>query len=358
MNPSNLKTTKLNSSEKYATPEEFTLKDGTPRPVLGYIDLLYGTIIMMLYVPCLCVMMQKENIRLSCFKIMFLLGFIDLCAIGVNSVTTGILLIEGAVYCSHPNAIFIAGSLGLGLWCAACLICLILVLNRVLDILFPTLVKKYFSGSRTTMVLMIPVAYGLYFIFLTPPLLFTSKYQAWFFDPFIYADKTLEYQNYPHTANNLFIVVATCALYGYFCAAIAKQFRKRVESTNKRSHSQIFLQSTLICLVNFVAAMVYVYMQFFPVADFVIVIGHISWQLGHGCPAFIYLFMNTTIRSGVSRMFRLKRSHVHTKSTTTVSMIGQHGHGHGHAPQLIPARFINFIFRHHSPLTLNFSLVQ
>ncbi|UMM33625.1 hypothetical protein L5515_007031 [Caenorhabditis briggsae] len=229
----------FNCSEKYATPEEFTLKDGTPRPVLGYIDLLYGTIIMMLYVPCLCVMMQKENIRLSCFKIMFLLGFIDLCAIGVNSVTTGILLIEGAVYCSHPNAIFIAGSLGLGLWCAACLICLILVLNRVLDILFPTLVKKYFSGSRTTMVLMIPVAYGLYFIFLTPPLLFTSKYQAWFFDPFIYADKTLEYQNYPHTANNLFIVVATCALYGYFCAAIAKQFRKRVESTNKRSHSQV-----------------------------------------------------------------------------------------------------------------------
>ncbi|CAL2044320.1 hypothetical protein CAEBREN_26412 [Caenorhabditis brenneri] len=318
----------FNCSDKYATPEEFTEKDGTPRPILGYIDLLYGVIIMLLYVPCLVVMLQKENIRLSCFKIMFLLGFVDLCAIGVNSVTTGILLIEGAVYCSHPVPIFVTGALGLGLWCSACMICLILVLNRVLDILFPTLVKKYFSGSRTTMVLMIPVLYGLYFCFFTPPLLFTSKYQAWFFDPFIYADKTLEYQNYPHTANNLFIVVATCMLYGYFCAAIAKQFRKRVESTNKRSHTQIFLQSTLICLVNFVAAMIYVYMQFFPVADFVIVIGHISWQLGHGCPAFIYLFMNTTIRSGVSRIFRLKRPHVHTKTTTTVSMVGQPGHHH------------------------------
>nr|pir hypothetical protein F36H9.6 - Caenorhabditis elegans [Caenorhabditis elegans] len=267
---------------------------------------MYGVIIMLLYVPCLTVMLKKENIRLSCFKIMFLLGFVDLCAIGVNSVTTGILLIEGAVYCSHPLTIFIAGALGLGFWCSACMICLLLVLNRVLDILFPTLVKKYFSGSRTTMVLMIPVCYGLYFAFFTPPLLFTSKYQAWFFDPFIYENKTLEYQNFPHTANNLFIVVATCALYGYFCAAIAKQFRKRVESTNKKSHTQIFLQSTLICMVNFVAAMIYVYMQFFPVADFVIVIGHISWQLGHGCPAFIYLFMNTTIRSGVSKLFRIK----------------------------------------------------
>lgn len=103
--------------------------------------------------------------------------------------TTGILLIEGAVYCSHPLTIFIAGALGLGFWCSACMICLLLVLNRVLDILFPTLVKKYFSGSRTTMVLMIPVCYGLYFAFFTPPLLFTSKYQAWFFDPFIYESK-------------------------------------------------------------------------------------------------------------------------------------------------------------------------
>uniref|UniRef100_A0A8R1DU66 Uncharacterized protein n=2 Tax=Caenorhabditis japonica TaxID=281687 RepID=A0A8R1DU66_CAEJA len=293
----------FNCTDKYATPEEWTKNEGTPRPILGYIDLIYGLVIMVLYIPCLLVMLKKENIRLSCFKIMFLLGFVDLCAIGVNSVSNGIFLVEGAVYCSHPTLIFVVGAFGLGLWCAACLICLILVLNRILDILFPTLVKKYFSGSRTLLVLMVPVIYGVYFTMLTPPLLFTSKYQAWFFDPFIYENKTLEYQNYPHTANNLFIVVATCMLYGYFCAAISKQFRKRLESTNKKSHTQIFLQSTLICLVNFIAAMIYVYMQFFPVADFVIVIGHISWQLGHGCPAFIYLFMNTTIRSGVSKFF-------------------------------------------------------
>ncbi|CCD70649.2 Serpentine Receptor, class T [Caenorhabditis elegans] len=318
----------FNCNDKYPTPEMWTEMEGTPHPILGYIDLLYGVIIMILYIPCLVVMLQKENIRLSCFKIMFLLGFVDLCAIAVNSVTTGVLMIEGAVYCSHPKTIFIAGALGLGFWCSACLICLILVLNRVLDILFPTLVKKYFSGSRTTCVLLIPIAYGLYFTILTPPLLFTSRYQAWFFDPFIYQNKTLEYQNYPHTANNLFIVVATCALYGYFCAAISKQFRKRLESTNKKSHAQIFLQSTLICMANFIAAMVYVYMQFFPVADFVIVIGHMSWQLGHGCPAIIYLFMNTTIRSGVSKIFRFKKP-INTRTTTTVSVVG-HGHQHHH----------------------------
>ncbi|CAI2355222.1 unnamed protein product [Caenorhabditis sp. 36 PRJEB53466] len=321
----------FNCSAKYATPKEWTEKEGTPRPILGYIDLLYGFTIVTVYIPCLSVMLQRENIRLSCFKIMFLLGFVDLCAIGVNSIATGFLLVEGAVYCSHPTVIFVTGAFGLGLWCAACMICLILVLNRVLDILFPTLVKKYFSGSRTAGVLVVPVLYGFFFIFLTPPLLFTSRYQAWFFDPFIFEGKTLEYQNYPHTANNLFIVVATCLLYGYFCAAIAKQFRKRLESTHRKSHAQIFLQSTLICLVNFIAAMIYVYMQFFPVADFVIVIGHISWQLGHGCPAFIYLFMNTTIRSGVARIFRIKKGHgVHTRTTTTVSIIGQPGHHHHH----------------------------
>ncbi|CCD70648.2 7TM_GPCR_Srx domain-containing protein [Caenorhabditis elegans] len=81
-------------------------------------------------------------------------------------------------------------------------------------------------------------------------------------------------------------------------------------------------------MANFIAAMVYVYMQFFPVADFVIVIGHMSWQLGHGCPAIIYLFMNTTIRSGVSKIFRFKKP-INTRTTTTVSVVG-HGHQHHH----------------------------
>lgn len=105
-------------------------------------------------------------------------------------------------------------------------------------------------------------------------------------------------------------------------------------------------------MANFIAAMVYVYMQFFPVADFVIVIGHMSWQLGHGCPAIIYLFMNTTIRSGVSKIFRFKvgssfvqvvsmgllsqvysfvefQKPINTRTTTTVSVVG-HGHQHHH----------------------------
>ncbi|CAB3397654.1 unnamed protein product [Caenorhabditis bovis] len=280
-----------------------------------HIDVIYGAFIEIVYLPCLTVMMKKENIRLSCFKIMLLLGIVDMFAIGVNSIETGYFLIEGSVYCSHPTLIFISGALGLGFWCAACLICLILVLNRILDILFPTIVKRYFSGHRTTLVLLIPTLYGLYFVFFTPPLLFTSKFQAWFFDPFIFEGISLQYQNIPHTANNLFIVVATCLLYGYFCSRIAKQFKKNQESNHKRSHTQIFLQSTIICLVNFVAAMVYVYMQFFPVADFIIVIGHISWQLGHGCPAIIYLLMNTTIRKGVFRIFRKKSLLGHLTST-------------------------------------------
>ncbi|CAD6186881.1 unnamed protein product [Caenorhabditis auriculariae] len=290
------------------TSEEWTRLYGVPRSILGHADLLYGIFVELCYLPCMWVMLQKECIRLSCFKIMFLLGLVDMCAIAVNSIETGILLIEGAVYCSHPEMIYITGSIGLGLWCCACLVCLILVINRLFDILYPTLVKTYFAGSRTTLVLLVPITYGIYFTLFTSPLLFTSQYQAWFFDPFIHEGLSMEYQNFPHTANNMFIVVSTCLLYGYFCLALRKQFKRHYESTHQRSNKQveIFLQSTLICMVNFVAAMVYVYMQFFPVPDFVIVIGHISWQLGHGCPALIYLLMNRTIRTGVSKFFKFR----------------------------------------------------
>ncbi|PAV60136.1 hypothetical protein WR25_18499 [Diploscapter pachys] len=253
-------------------------------------------------------MSSRELLRLSCYKIMFLLGIIDMCAIAVNSITTGLLLIEGAVFCSHPTLIFVTGSIGLGAWCTACMICFILVINRLFDILNSSLVKTYFSGYRTCILLIFPFFYGFYFIFFTPPLVFTSQYQAWFFDPFIFENQSSLYQNPLHTANNIIIVVVTCLLYGYLCIALNNKFRDNYFNKSNRSHKSIFIQSTIICMANLIASIIYVVMQFFPVPDWVIIAGHMGWQLGHGCPAIIYITMNRTIRTSVLRLLGFKKN--------------------------------------------------
>ncbi|KAF8355258.1 hypothetical protein PRIPAC_96881, partial [Pristionchus pacificus] len=55
--------------------------------------------------------------------------------------------------------------------------------------------------------------YGLYFAFLTPPILTNSDFNAMFYDPFIGDVPTDVYVNWPHTVNNLLIVLTSAVLY-------------------------------------------------------------------------------------------------------------------------------------------------
>lgn len=95
-----------------------------------------------------------------------------------------------------------------GIWCASCILCLLLVINRILELWKPNLAVIVFQGRVSAcacchphsigfilgptfwFLMTIPLVYGLYFFFFTPPVLFTSRYDSWFFDPFIFENTT------------------------------------------------------------------------------------------------------------------------------------------------------------------------
>ncbi|VDM55377.1 unnamed protein product [Angiostrongylus costaricensis] len=159
-----------------------------------------------------------------------------MAALTVNSLLTGYLWIIGANYCYSPKLVFIAGSMGLGLWCCACMNCLLLAINRFLDVSNKQFKQTLFGKKRTYLVLLLPFIYCLYFILYTPPVLFNSDHMAWFFTTF----------------------------------------------APQSNIENFFIQSSLICLVNLVASVIYVYMQFFYTPPSFVVVGHMGWQLGHG----------------------------------------------------------------------------
>ncbi|PAV62314.1 hypothetical protein WR25_08131 [Diploscapter pachys] len=226
------------------TPEEWAEMNGEKHPISGAFTMAYGIIIVVIYTMCLIVIASKELIHLSCYKIMFLLGVIDLCAI-----------------CA---------------WCTSCMLCLILVINRILDILHPSLGKMYFKGYRTNIVLIFPILYGSYFFFFTPAIVVSSRYQAWFFDPFIFNNSDpMVYANVPNTINNFSIVFLTCFLYGFFCIALYQKARKASSAAGFRSHKS----STLMCMINAVASVIYMIMQFIPVPEWLIIVAEMTWQI-------------------------------------------------------------------------------
>jgi hypothetical protein len=50
----------------------------------------------------------------QCYKIMFVIGVIDMMTLVVNGLMTGYLGYVGAVFCSSPRMIYILGAFGLG----------------------------------------------------------------------------------------------------------------------------------------------------------------------------------------------------------------------------------------------------
>lgn len=143
-----------------------------------------------LFVPCLFVILDNDLFRMSCYKIMFVVGIVDMLALSMNSISTGLLAYQGAVFCTYPVFIYFLGLAGLGLWCCSCFMNILLLVNRTMNIANSSLSRYFFDGYRTYIALLAPIIYGLYFVFFTPTCMFSSRYYAWFYDPFIFPNMT------------------------------------------------------------------------------------------------------------------------------------------------------------------------
>ncbi|TMS34784.1 hypothetical protein L596_002305 [Steinernema carpocapsae] len=262
--------------------------------------------------------MTKPNLmRYSCFKFMLVLGTIDVITVVENALITGYLEIIGGVYCNYPSFIYCTGCVSLGLWCCACMLCIILAVNRCIDMCRPDLTEKIFGGYKTYLWFLLAFCYFFYFLFFTKPLIFSGYFAAWFFDPFVGMDPepNFAFSNFPHTANNVTNIIVLSGTYGFLCILLFKKSRMANSATVSRIQKQIFVQSCSICMLNMTAAVIYVYMQFFSAPPFVIVIGQLTWQAAHGAGSVIYITMNKTIRRGIINMITCKLSQVHRVTT-------------------------------------------
>ncbi|GMT22448.1 hypothetical protein PFISCL1PPCAC_13745, partial [Pristionchus fissidentatus] len=282
-----------NCSRVRPVGDEWTTLAGEPQPLFGYWSMTWGVFCERVYEMKISNPIIYPNFKL--YQIMLWLALIDVVALLCNSVGFGFLLVEGAVFCSRPWIVWTVGCVGLGMWCGACIGCLLLVTYRIFEVM--NMSRRF--ERKTTVCIVLATGYALYFAFLTPPILTNSKYRAMFYDPFIGDVPTEVYVNWPHTANNLLIVLTSASLYIFLCIIlITKQcFSASILISSIYNRSlQIFIQASLICVFNVAASLEYIYMNFFPTPQILIELGHLSWQVSHAVPPFIYLTLNKTIR--------------------------------------------------------------
>ncbi|KAK0401556.1 hypothetical protein QR680_015852 [Steinernema hermaphroditum] len=287
----------VKSDEEWKAAEE-------PNVTLGTLCIAMGVIYAGLYIFCIVVMAKPELRQNSCYKIMMYLGAVDLIALIFNCLTSGILFLDGAVFCNHPNIIYITGCIANGLWANQCFTCVLLAFNRVLDICDRHWIRCLFAGRRTYFWLLLPASYNLLFGFFTPPIMFSSKSGMWMLNAFYKLDVEFEVDvttKVIRLVNNCAMVVSLLVLYTLLSVKLWRS-KPKIGVQKRDCHiSRFQKQAVIICLINVITAFTEV-VQFVDFPMTVTVLSLMIWQASNGAVAFIYLALNRTIRRGVHQM--------------------------------------------------------
>ncbi|KAI1695973.1 serpentine type 7TM GPCR chemoreceptor srt domain-containing protein [Ditylenchus destructor] len=291
--------------------EEIPLEKRTNK-LLGACFIVLFFVFETLYIPCIFAI--RKHINQPCYKFMFAIGITDVICLCINGLLTGYFAMTGAVFCSCPNLIYIAGCFGMALWVMESVSAILLAINRCIEISAPKLGARLYDGHRTWLWISIPLLYSTYFFVFTKPVLFSGLFLSWFFNPHVgYLDDfgTI-YHSIHHFVHNITVLIGLIGLYAVFVivftfktSSYGKSSAYQSQSKSKKIFQKAsFIQVFVISFVNASAAGIYVYMQFFRISDVIIVLGQLFWICAHGIPSVIYLAMNKTIRKECLRMIQ------------------------------------------------------
>ncbi|KAK0401685.1 hypothetical protein QR680_015916 [Steinernema hermaphroditum] len=293
----------------HLTPQEWKEKR-VARVPHGIFSIAFSAVALMLYIPCLRVLKRKDFMQNTCYKIMFYLGIVDVMSQLLDGFLMGYFLIVGALFCDMPHFMFLTGTLTFATWGVQCALCLLLAVNRFVDLCIGRNANEaLFSGSRTNIWCALAACYGIILVFVPPTLVFSSTLGSLFYDPYVGFENITEvdrswYFNPIMGINNIATVSSLFVLYTAMLITITLKSMR--SGGNVHIQISIFYQAALICLLNAVPALEYLYMQFFSAPQWLIAAGHFGWQASNGGPAFIYVFFNKTIQRNVLKMFGMK----------------------------------------------------
>ncbi|KAH7711979.1 Protein SRT-52 [Aphelenchoides avenae] len=276
----------------------------------GALFIALSLVFEVLYVPCaISIWKHREN---SCYKIMLYIAVNDMCCLWICGFLNGYFAFTGAVFCSYPSIIYLAGNIGFTIWISESTAELVLALNRCVAMSSPKWERILFKGSRTWVWLLVPTLYAMYSCWFTIPIVFSGIYMSWFLNPHVgyFDDPQQTYVSALQVGHNYLIIIGFVVTYSAFgillllksakISAAQEHFSNR--ASNSYARKMTFVQVAVISVVHVIGAGIYTYQQFFRVTQEVIYLGQFAWLMIHGIPPVIYLIMNKTIRTDTTRM--------------------------------------------------------
>ncbi|EYC06365.1 hypothetical protein Y032_0076g1023 [Ancylostoma ceylanicum] len=94
-----------------------------------------GVIFVVLYGLCLTGMIRGHLLKIPCYRFMFFNGIVDITDLIVGSLMTAYFHFTGFVFCSNVVVGWISGQLCYSGWCGATFNCVVLALNRAVEMI-------------------------------------------------------------------------------------------------------------------------------------------------------------------------------------------------------------------------------
>ncbi|KAK0406641.1 hypothetical protein QR680_018704 [Steinernema hermaphroditum] len=283
---------------------------GVRQTNIGTFSIVVGVISLSLYLPCLKAMLDPSLWKLSCYKLMFLNGIIDIWGIVTSCFLSGYLGLKGAVFCSYPDFLYIYGAVIIAVWGAQCMTVFLLAFNRCIDFWQMSFLANLFEGRRMYFWWMCPIVYSLVTLFFAASAPYNSISNMWVMDPYfgipgIEADRT-PYENVMMlNINNLLLLIGLTSCYTFLIGSVWYKSRTTGAATMSKFQRQVSIQAFLICSIIYSTGGIYVCFEFFPtlLPQIFMTICFLLWQWGFCGVIMIYMIMNKSLRTGVINFY-------------------------------------------------------
>uniref|UniRef100_A0A0K0E7I6 G-protein coupled receptors family 1 profile domain-containing protein n=1 Tax=Strongyloides stercoralis TaxID=6248 RepID=A0A0K0E7I6_STRER len=276
----------------------------TPNKSIGISLILLSTTFIILYFPFLIIMFKKKYIKNSYYVISIFIGIINLLYITIHGLGSGYLAWYGETYCTKPKIITFIGSFSVSLWGVYCISLLILLFNRCLALYNINLHRTVFKKTNILQRLAVPIIYFIYLVNFTPPLIFSTINNSWYFYPYKDHPKHIN-TNVPTTnlyylLNNYFIVIVITVSI-IFCLLIEigevmanKKTPKLVEVSINFSFFQTIILTVIIYLTS-----IFLIILHFNEGTIPGIIVEIILLSVNGIPSILYLIFNKKLKNDI-----------------------------------------------------------
>uniref|UniRef100_A0AC35TFV6 Serpentine Receptor, class T n=1 Tax=Rhabditophanes sp. KR3021 TaxID=114890 RepID=A0AC35TFV6_9BILA len=291
------------------TNEEWEL-ERNPNLIIGLLYMLIGITFLILYIPAVFILLDRELLTFCCFKILLFLSIIDIFILILSCLVCGYLSIVGQIFCSARIPNYIIGMIAMGLWTLSSATCVLLSINRLLDVHWPEVALFFFEGYKTLGLLTLPIMYSLFFALCVSPAPYSSKSHGFFFDVYHktsvdeFMNERFTYTSILHSLNNYTFIIMTICVYGVLFSMLIYKYKKNDKNfklTNFKKKALI--QCVFVCSLSLISGSIYIYMQYFPTSTFIVIIGQMAWQFNSGISSVIFIFLNDTTRRVIAQSF-------------------------------------------------------